>query len=570
MPTPLFYISKMYDQVSRINSYMVTSSATINIEGDGDTEDELKSIGIKPFQKNQDGILEIASKLVSMENPELIIAVHGYNTGRKEVKDWFESISNFINTDAWISKDNNKLFIGYRWPSEKIGADESGNFWKKSMDGYKAMPIILRGILGFGVTGLISSIFLIYIFKLLWLAVPIIIFTIISSLIITLVLLRTIVYFRDNFRANNYGVPDLVELIRQIDKLVIETSSEKAWENKKIKLSFVGHSMGGFVVTNTVRILSDVFDTKSIGELNQENKQPDSDIGHVFTLQRLILASPDIPVDSLVQGRANYLSSSLRRFKEAYLFSNEGDLALRLASTAANYFTYPAKTRNNGYRLGNLVVEAKQYGIINLEQINNLANKMESSDVKDSENSISRMEKNSLDKIVIGYPKKEMQSLNELQKKLETVGDANHTRQVASLFTFIDCTDYKDLTNNPKKLGQNIGVLSFALRKEGLNLLDYFLLTIGYVFQGKDVHGGYFSGETSKTMLYRLAFIGFQDYLHSVAVEECKKEMEKRNETCKIGLQSLSELTKQKGIQIILSPERYVVDVLDKKLSRNF
>ncbi|NJR51228.1 MAG: hypothetical protein HC780_18285 [Leptolyngbyaceae cyanobacterium CSU_1_3] len=40
---------------------------------------------------------------------------------------------------------------------------------------------------------------------------------------------------------------------------------------KRIRLSFIGHSMGAFVVTNAVRILSDVFDPGSIGSLDVDN-----------------------------------------------------------------------------------------------------------------------------------------------------------------------------------------------------------------------------------------------------------------------------------------------------------
>ncbi|MEQ8962078.1 MAG: alpha/beta hydrolase, partial [Coleofasciculus sp. C2-GNP5-27] len=168
----------------------------------------------------------------------------------------------------------------------------------------------------------------------------------------------------------NYGVVDLVELIRQIDQAVIERRQS---EDIRIKLNFLGHSMGCFVVTNVVRILSDVFDTESI------NKQPSNYIGRGFSLGRLILVAPDISIDSIMPVRSNFLRSALRRCEEAYLFSNEGDLALRLASTAVNYISFPAKTRFRGYRLGNLTVQRfadqydyrnqrlteKDYGIVN-------------------------------------------------------------------------------------------------------------------------------------------------------------------------------------------------------------
>jgi len=42
--------------------------------------------------------------------------------------------------------------------------------------------------------------------------------TISVSFVLTLFLLRTIGYLRDSYRASNYGVPDSVELIRQLDK----------------------------------------------------------------------------------------------------------------------------------------------------------------------------------------------------------------------------------------------------------------------------------------------------------------------------------------------------------------
>lgn len=41
---------------------------------------------------------------------------------------------------------------------------------------------------------------------------------------------------------------------------------------------------------------------------------------------------------------------------EVHVFTNEADLALRLASTAANFISFPARTGFSGYRLGNLTV----------------------------------------------------------------------------------------------------------------------------------------------------------------------------------------------------------------------
>src|SRR5208282_5699206 len=82
----------------------------------------------------------------------------------------------------------------------------------------------------------------------------------------------------------------------------------------------------------------------------------------LFTLMRFVLASPDVPAETLLADRANFLASSLRRFREAYLFSSEGDEVLRLISTTVNYFTFPTASRNYGYRLGNTEILRSSFG----------------------------------------------------------------------------------------------------------------------------------------------------------------------------------------------------------------
>ncbi len=71
---------------------------------------------------------------------------------------------------------------------------------------------------------------------------------------ITLFLMRVTVYFRDGYRATTYGVPDLVDIVRLLDEQL-----EKKLAGRRSDLSFIGHSMGAFVVTDAVRILTDVF-----------------------------------------------------------------------------------------------------------------------------------------------------------------------------------------------------------------------------------------------------------------------------------------------------------------------
>jgi Alpha/beta hydrolase of unknown function (DUF900) len=179
---------------------------------------------------------------------------------------------------------------------------------------------------------------------------------------ITLFLLRLIVYFREVYRATTYGVPDLVDIVRLIDARLDERHKDLGAVNGRADLSFIDHSMGGFVVTNAVRILSDVFSpaakpktvASGAGAVSDDADLDErSHIGKVFRLRRLVLVSPDIPAEVLLSGRANALRSSLDRFQEAHLFSNEGDEVLRDISTTANFFTLPTKRREFGYRLGN-------------------------------------------------------------------------------------------------------------------------------------------------------------------------------------------------------------------------
>ncbi len=283
---------------------------------------------------------------------------------------------------------------------------------------------------------------------------------------------------------------------------------------KRIKLTFIGHSMGCFVVTNTIRILSDVFDPNSI------NQNPSADIGRVFSLSRLVLVAPDIPTEAIREGRANFLKSSLRRCEEAYVFSNEGDLALRLASTAANYFSFPGRTRSSGYRLGNLTVkrfvnegdrtnrplENKDYGIVNLKG-NAVESPYDWLEIRASD-----QEHLALSEVT------HLQKLSQIKevKKIEESTPSVKVEPVSDVFTYFDCTDYVDLQDDPPEVAKQTkpqGVMSYALRKSALNFSDYAALSFAYFlgwFRRINVHGGYFYGLFSQELIYKLAFVGFQ------------------------------------------------------------
>jgi hypothetical protein len=420
----------------------------------------------------------------------------------------------------------------------------------------------------------------------------------------TILGLRLVGYFRDSYRATNFGVSDLVELIRQIDNTLVQSSPEKeladqksSWQNNRIKLSFIGHSMGAFVVTNTVRILSDVFDHNSIGSIDAStpDKKPSGDIGNVFSLGRLVLVAPDIPAETIISGRANFLQSSLRRFDEAYLFSNEGDMALKLASTAANYFSYPSKTQAGGYRLGNVCIRnstpppekqpirPESYG---MTVRRSSGQNLQLFDLKEDGQEVYTPG------VPLDYLYTQAQiRLSDRQKEIALAPDQ---KPIGELFTFFDCTDY---TEKCTEYDKPMGLLSHALRKEFLNVQDYIWLSIDY-FRGKiDTHGGYFGdGSLSQThpkpeaactkmAIYGLASLGFEKFLLELPQEQMfshyKKTFEQRMNELKSSTLTtpqqqkmalshiLSSICRDKGIQVLLAEDRYAKDIIGEIDQKN-
>lgn len=620
--TALLSIERLSPDNLPFPAYFVASTAPVNVEDrQADSTSDLKS-----------SIDEISQHLQNHKgNAEILIVIHGYNTSRAGVRKWFESIQQHLTIHHNKSRSKGFILIGYRWPSEQIfplpseGQEKDSSFRDKYKSARKALPVILGKISRWGTTGLVGGIVgILASLVATALQVPkavtfLAIFSVLTILslvavspIFTLLVLRLVGYFRDNYRANNFGVADLVELIRQIDSSLMKNSpgkgsSERAdyWKNNRIKLSFIGHSMGAFVVTNTVRILSDVFDPNSVGSIDAVNpeKKPSPSIGNVFSLGRLVLVSPDIPAETIVSGRANFLQSSLRRFEEAYLFSNEGDMALRLASTAANYFSYPSNTQDGGYRLGNVTVrnsieqkrdsqpaqkrvlqkgaamQAESYGMIVRLSNGQLVN------LKDGQEIPLPPKTYPLDYLYI----REQIPLSERQKRIALAPDE---KPIGELFTFFDCTDYSEKYQSEEQ-EKTAGLVSQARRKQALTFRDYIYLTIDY-FSGKiDTHGGYFSdGESdrekglkpeaafTKLAIYGLACLGFEKFLlelpeepifhdYQSSFDRVLKDLTSKSTALtsdrqnKVALsQVFSSICRDKGIQVLLAQERYTKDVL--------
>jgi hypothetical protein len=357
---------------------------------------------------------------------------------------------------------------------------------------------------------------------LVWLTVVYLLFL---GIVLALIALKLVTYPGDRFRATNYAVIDLVEFIKQVERAVvkelcnqakvpdedcdkvrnIEDVEDESIKKNRIRLSFINHSLGCEVVTQTIRILSDVFDPN----LRNEG-EPSTNIGSVFSLGRIILVAPDIPLESILSSRSNFLKSALRRCEEAYVFSNEADLALRLASTAANYFSFPSRSRFRGYKLGNVTVKH----FVNQDDARNYQlNKNEDYGILKSETDPDRQP----------YKNLEIRASNIEHRSIEELLEVKEETAIADFLTYFDCTDYVDFTGDPIEVdstNQNPkGIVSHAVGKSALNLwLDYIKISTAFFIgipRRIDVHGGYFEGKFSQQLIYNLAFLGYKQSLNS-------------------------------------------------------
>jgi Alpha/beta hydrolase of unknown function (DUF900) len=566
--------------------YLIKSTAPINV--DADLKDILWS-EVRPK------IVEIAKDFVSESEHKdlnLTIFVHGYANSEKDVIKRSQKIYEYVQEKNVNTKK--QLFFGYRWPSENLFMGENNNqnnqcrnLIKNLQYAHQSLPTLLKGIFWFSIVSILVYLINLVTLKNQWADLALFIGTGLFSIVMALIGLRLSNYFRDRDRASNYAVLDLVDFLRKLDLAIfneyliealkshpsfndeirgkvelyeegkeeyqtklnlidnLEIGSEEIkneitlkiqQEKKKIALNFIAHSMGAFVVTNVIRILSDVFDPKSIDPISiDDNITGVSDIGKTFTLGRLVLLAPDIPVETIISRRSNFLASSLRRCQGAYIFSNEGDLALRLASTAANYFSFPAKTLFSGYKLGNITVKhfAKKDSktLSSLHSKNGNPKKYQPQYGFINEQTGRRLP--ALQYLEIRASDKEHRNLQEDPFVLNT--QQQEGGLASQKVTYFDCTDYIDQKgkahidhNFSKNHKGNQGILTYALKNSALNLGDYVCLTIAYFFRVNhrnnktsggfivsddkwiNTHGGYFEGKFIQTLIYDLAFLGME------------------------------------------------------------
>lgn len=481
---------------------------------------------IPPSQAVED----IAAALLKGSDPNLVVMVHGFNNPEPAVLGMYTSAALAIERDPKITTREGLVCVGYRWPSEKMGMP-----WRGTWD---ALPTLPTWLLYFGILVVALTFPLFYLaaetrqwwidgFRYIWNPGGVHVITLlgwtVAGLVLMTVLLRTIVYFRDNYRASNYGIPDLIQVIRAIDGEVVRQHQASVTANPlpRVQLSFIGHSMGGFVVTNAIRALSDVFavqlDANAMNAYGAGSspesrpQEPVHAIGTVFDLKRFLLASPDIPAETLLSGRGNFLASALSRFDEAYLFSNEGDEVLRQISTLANYFVFPTKSRNHGFRLGNVEILSRNFGMIDVNGDDFLR--------------------------VLRIGNRTLQELYDALEDAKTKrSDSNKAvleqAPLPKRFTYFDCTDYRDCDVPPDPANPNLvrpvrPLLTFAKWRKRydadakLRWYSHLYLLIVYVLnhQRPNVHGGYFEGMLSQELIYRLACLGYDGTVNAYGSE---------------------------------------------------
>ena len=522
------------------STYFIESTAPDNVDDEAPPSDLPPEYAphLEKMDDSEKAVKQIAEDLGKGQNPNLVVMVHGFNNPGPNVLRMYTSAVLAIGRDPQISGREGLVCVGYRWPSENMGAPRRG--------ARDALPTLAGWILTLGILVVVISLPFYFIpgtanVALNWLGrLGEHVFTLIgwtaAGLMLMAVLLRIIVYFRDNYRASNYGIPDLIQVIRAIDAEIMrqreQSSRTEPWP--RVQLSFIGHSMGGFVVTNAIRTLSDVFAVpvdalNSYGAGSSPTLRPEPPlnlIGKTFELKRFVLASPDIPAETLLSTRGNFLASALSRFDEAYLFSNEGDEVLRQISTLANYFVFPAKSKNHGFRLGNVEILSRSFGMIDVNEQDYLR--------------VLRIGNLTLQEL---YDTLE----DAREKRLVTAAAAPEQAPLPKRFTYFDCTDYIDRDNPDKPDTRNnwLALLTFARwRKEydaeaRLRWYSHLHLFFAYVVhhQKPNVHGGYFEGMLSQELIYRLACLGYDDTVRAYGDEAV-----------------LGEACAQKQIRMLVSP----------------
>ncbi|MEO1145123.1 MAG: alpha/beta hydrolase [Cyanobacteria bacterium J06638_22] len=346
------------DRVNR-NTFLVVSTAPISLSANRRLPHPQK---FRPLFN----VDELADLIQERRINAMTLRTHGY---ANPAHDFFEFLTNEANAlfdeattpeQSWDIVADDHLYIGYHWPSE-FPLFNRGLI----QDSLSNIEILLKFLVSLFLLSLLPTVALLGLlvlggvtlgFQWIWIMAGVYILWL--SLFS---LLRGVVYQRDRYRAVHYGAPDLAEFFWRLDRRLtrrligsraassndMSAQAERILARKRLRVNLIGHSMGGLVLVNMLRVLSDRF-----GKDDQLDEQA-GQFGDCLILGKMILASPDIPLELIREGRNNYVRSAMRRCEQIYLMSSDRDIVLRYLSTLGNWFTEPS-VEMSGLRLGNL------------------------------------------------------------------------------------------------------------------------------------------------------------------------------------------------------------------------
>lgn len=312
-------------------------------------------------------VSELADIINERQIHAMTLRTHGY---ANPAPDFFKFLTDEANAlfnpatppvQPWDVVADDHLYIGYHWPSEFPLFNQG-----LIQDSLSNLEILLKFLVSLFLLSLLPTAVLLGLLLLggltlggQWIWVMAGVYALWLSVFS---LLRGVVYQRDRYRAVHYGAPDLAEffwrLDRQLTRRLIGSRAARAphtmssqaariLARKRLRVNLIGHSMGGLVLVNMLRVLSDRFGK------DDDAQEQTGQFGDCLNLGKLILASPDIPLELIREGRNNYVRSAMRRCEQIFLMSSDRDIVLRYLSTLGNWFTEPS-VEMSGLRLGNL------------------------------------------------------------------------------------------------------------------------------------------------------------------------------------------------------------------------
>ena len=247
-----------------IPTYFIESTAPNSID-DEVASNEIgnpASWGLRLIDPPDVAAESIARILAEGDEPNLVVMVHGFNNPRDAVLKSYADAAVAINNDSEITnRPSGLVCVGYRWPSERMGQPHKGS--------WRALPTLPTWILYLGLAAAIIFAYLLFNLPL----------DLKASIAVHVVTLLALIFARagtDSGLASRDRVfprclpghqlrhprPDPHHSDDRQHYRVARSPSQKGVDPKlrNVQLSFIGHSMGGYVVTSTIRALSNMFD----------------------------------------------------------------------------------------------------------------------------------------------------------------------------------------------------------------------------------------------------------------------------------------------------------------------